>query len=80
MQRTAIMSSKGQLVIPSELRKKYGLNEGARVIITEHQGRLILEPGNHSEIVKLRGSLRGLSLEKSLLQVRQSARTRENRR
>lgn len=80
MQRAAIMSSKGQLVIPSELRKKYGLNEGARVIITEHQGRLILESSNYSEIVKLRGSLRGLSLEKSLLQERQSARTRENRR
>lgn len=80
MQRAALMSSKGQLVIPSELRKKYGLKDGVRVIITEHDGRLLLEPAGYAEIAKLRGSLRAYPLEQELIEDRAAARKREDKR
>lgn len=80
MQRVSIVSSKGQLVIPSELRKKYGLKEGVRVIFTEHAGRLALEPSSYAEIAALRGSLRDYPLEKVLIQERRAANKRENAR
>ena len=38
------VSSKGQVVIPSELRERYGLNQGTRAVWTEQKGRLMLTP------------------------------------
>jgi AbrB family looped-hinge helix DNA binding protein len=34
----------GRIVLPKQLRQKYGLNEGIRLIITEHMGRICLVP------------------------------------
>ena len=36
------MSSKGQIVIPANLRKRYGLTEGTTVELQEDRGRLVL--------------------------------------
>lgn len=38
------VSSKGQVVIPSELRERYGLSQGTRAVWSEQKGRLILTP------------------------------------
>lgn len=55
------MSSKGQLVIPAEVRKRLGLRPGTQVTITEDNGRLIIEHRRKAfeEIYKLRGILKG---------------------
>ena len=34
----------GRIVLPKQLRKKYGMDEGIRLIITEYMGRVCLIP------------------------------------
>jgi AbrB family looped-hinge helix DNA binding protein len=34
----------GRIVLPKELRRKYGMDEGVRLIILEHLGRICLVP------------------------------------
>lgn len=55
------MSSKGQLVIPSEVRRRLGLRSGTQVTITENDGRLIIEQRRQAfqRIRALRGILKG---------------------
>ena len=77
---TAVISSKGQIVIPANLRKRYRLQEGTTVVFHEERGRLILEPNNYDTIYALQGSLREFPLEASLEEERRAARQRENER
>jgi AbrB family looped-hinge helix DNA binding protein len=77
MRTTAVISSKGQIVIPANLRKRYCLNQGTTVIFQEERGRLVLEPGNYDAIFALQGSLREFPLEASLDEERKAARKRE---
>jgi AbrB family looped-hinge helix DNA binding protein len=77
---SSIISSKGQIVIPADLRKRYGLREGTTVVFQEERGRLVLEPNNHAAIYALQGSLSGFPLEKDLAEERQAEQERENRR
>lgn len=79
MRSTAIISSKGQIVIPSHLRKRYGMKEGTTIVIQEEQGRLVLAPSNFDAVLALGGSLRDLPLEDDLARDRQLARDREKR-
>jgi AbrB family looped-hinge helix DNA binding protein len=39
-----VISSKGQVVIPAELREQFGLEKGTPATWTEEKGRLILTP------------------------------------
>jgi AbrB family looped-hinge helix DNA binding protein len=34
----------GRIALPKQIRKKYGLNEGCRLIVTESMGRICLTP------------------------------------
>ena len=38
------MGKYGRLVIPKEMREKYGVKEGSRFIIREYKGQIILIP------------------------------------
>lgn len=80
MKTTAVISSKGQIVIPANLRKRYGLKEGTTVVFQEDLGRLILTPINYDAIFALGGTLRDFPLEEDLEQERKSERNRENQR
>ncbi len=80
MRSTAVISSKGQIVIPANLRKRYRLKEGTVVLFHEERGRLVLEPGNYEAIYALQGSLREFPLEASLDTERRAERKRENQR
>ncbi len=53
------VTSKGQLVIPSKLRRKFGIRKGTQVAFVEDGGRLILQPITSEFIRSLRGSLKG---------------------
>ncbi len=44
MTASAVMSSKGQLVIPAKLRKELGLKPGVRVVIRKQGNGLLIEP------------------------------------
>ena len=80
MRSTAVISSKGQVVIPANLRKRYGLKEGTTVVFQEEHGHLTLAPNNYDAILALGGSLRDHPLEEDLEQERQSERDREDSR
>jgi AbrB family looped-hinge helix DNA binding protein len=80
MRSSAVISSKGQIVIPANLRKRYSLKEGMTVLFQEDQGRLMLIPSNYDAIFALGGSLGDYPLEEDLEQERRSERNRENQR
>jgi AbrB family looped-hinge helix DNA binding protein len=80
MRSTAVISSKGQIVIPANLRKRYRLGEGTTVVFQEERGRLVLEPNNFEAIYALQGSLREFPIEASLEEERRIERRREDER
>ena len=53
------VTSKGQLVIPSKLRKKFGIRKGTRVSVTVEGNHLVLQPITPEYIRSLRGILKG---------------------
>jgi len=56
--QSATFTSKGQLVIPAELRRKHGIEAGTRVKILEDQfGRIVLQPITEDYIDQVMGSL-----------------------
>jgi AbrB family looped-hinge helix DNA binding protein len=80
MRVSSIISSKGQIVIPASLRKRYGLKEGTTVVLQEDRGRLVLEPGNHAAIYFLQGTLQDFPLEQHLADERQAEQKRHDKR
>jgi AbrB family looped-hinge helix DNA binding protein len=53
------VTTKGQLVIPARLRKKYSIRKGTKVAFIEDGHRLILQPVTDAFIQRIRGSLKG---------------------
>jgi AbrB family looped-hinge helix DNA binding protein len=70
----ATVTTKGQLVIPSKLRRKYAIREGTQVAFIEEEHRLILQPLTPEFVRSLRGSLKG---EPSALKVLEEERKRD---
>lgn len=57
MARMATISSKGQLVIPAQLRKKFNLKPRSKVIFGEQNGKLTIESTALEDVLALRGWL-----------------------
>jgi AbrB family looped-hinge helix DNA binding protein len=78
-----IVSSKGQVVIPAELREEYGLNKGTPATWTEEEGRLVLTPMTMRRIKEIRGFLKPRPGEPSafdgIFEERERERKREDR-
>lgn len=53
------VTTKGQLVIPAKLRRKYSIKQGTQVAFLEQENRLVLQPLTPEFIRNLRGSLKG---------------------
>lgn len=62
MKREGTVTSKGQLVIPAELRRKHGINSGTRVRFEDIDGGIVVRPVSSNAISRLRGILKGLDL------------------
>ena len=56
---TSVVTTKGQLVIPARLRRRFGIKKGTMVTFKEDDGRIILQPVTREFIRGLRGSLKG---------------------
>jgi AbrB family looped-hinge helix DNA binding protein len=55
---SATFTSKGQLVIPAELRRKHGIAAGTKVKFLEDSfGRIVLQPVTESYIDRVMGCL-----------------------
>jgi len=57
---SATFTSKGQLVVPAELRRKHKIKAGTKVAFFEDDlGRIVLQPITEDYIERLRGCLAG---------------------
>jgi len=77
--RTTI-SSKGQVVIPAELREQFGLAKGTPATWTEEKGRLVLTPITPQRIREIRGFLKPKPGEPSMFEEHLAERERERER
>ena len=77
----AKISSKGWIVIPAELRKKYRLESGGYIKVIDYGGVLGLVPALKDPIEEGMGILKGRSsLVKALTKSRIEERSREKKR
>lgn len=53
----AVVTTKGQIVIPVNLRRKYGIKNGSKVAFIEQGGKLIIQPLDKDYFNKLAGIL-----------------------
>jgi AbrB family looped-hinge helix DNA binding protein len=65
------VNAKGQIVIPALLRRKYGITEGAKIIIIDNGDSIVLKkPVTEQYLKQLQGSLKGSGALKTLLDER----------
>lgn len=74
----ATVSSKGWVVIPAEMRKKYELEPGSQVALVDYGGVLAIVPALSDPVKDSAGLLKSRpSLTKALLKERAQERKRE---
>lgn len=80
METTATV--KGQVVIPSSVRRKLGIKTGTRIQVEldEANARIILKPITREYIHSLRGMFKGSGLVKELEASRARDREREDKK
>jgi AbrB family looped-hinge helix DNA binding protein len=81
---TAYVTSKGQVVVPARLRRKFGIKPGTRLNFQEEGGRIVVQPVTRDFLDSFCGVFQLKSGEKSavqeLLADRAAERTREDRK
>lgn len=70
MGHIATVSSKGQVVIPAAMRRKYRLKAGTRVFLSDKNGEIRISPNPFDELLALRGKFAQYPLEQDLLEER----------
>ena len=81
MTPTTVMTTKGQVVIPSAIRKHLHLREGTRLFMIELSDKIILQPLTPDYFQKMAGVLKTKGkLTRSVLQARAKEKSRENKR
>jgi AbrB family looped-hinge helix DNA binding protein len=72
----ATATSKGQIVIPSSVRRKFGIKEGTRIRIEvdDKAQLIILKPITREYIHSLRGRYKGKGLLKALMAEKRNER------
>ena len=77
LRRITTVSTKGQFVIPSEIRESLGIKPGTRIAVTQEGSRIVLEPVSEDLVDRTRGMLAGgPSLSKALLRERRREKDR----
>ncbi len=75
---TAYVTSKGQLVVPARLRRKYGIKPGTKICFVERDHEIIFQPVTREYIRSVCGMLKsGTSTTKALLEERARDKERE---
>ena len=68
---------KGQIVIPAALRRKYGIKNGTKIIVTDVGDAIVLKPVTEQYLRSLQGSLKGKGGLKALMDERRKDKERE---
>jgi AbrB family looped-hinge helix DNA binding protein len=80
---SSYVTSKGQMVVPSRLRRRFGIKPGTRVNFIEEGDRIIFQPVTREYIRSFRGLFKRKPGEKSAVQEhleeRRAERDREAR-
>ena len=71
------VSIKGQIVIPVAIRRKYGIKQGTKIVVTDAGNGIILKPMTESYLKNLQGSLKGRGGLKTLMDERRKDKERE---
>jgi len=78
---TAYVTSKGQLVIPAALRKRYGIKAGTKVRFIERAGEILIQPVTNQFIRSVCGMLKSeKAITDELLKERAKDHEREERK
>ena len=75
-----VISSKGQVVIPAELREQFGLAKGTPATWSEERGRLVHTPMTERQLDEIMGFLKPKPGEPSMFDESFAERERERRR
>jgi AbrB family looped-hinge helix DNA binding protein len=59
LRQITTVSTKGQFVIPSEMRASLGIRPGTRIAVTQDGSRIVLEPVSEELVDKTRGLFSG---------------------
>ncbi|QGP91589.1 hypothetical protein MGLY_09260 [Neomoorella glycerini] len=77
------VSQKGQIVIPLEIRKNYGLKKGDQLAVEDNNGIITLRPLPKNPVLELRGKYKSSNpvdrLTTVLIKERSAERSRERR-
>lgn len=73
------ITERGQIAIPSALRKKYGLKAHMKLAWIDTGGGIRVVPVPHDAVKSFRGMFKGLGLTESLLKDRREEVEREQR-
>ena len=80
---SAYVTSKGQLVVPSHIRRRYGIKPGTRINFVEEGDRIIFQPVTREYIDSFCGVFKQKPGEKSvvqeLLEERRAEKEKEDR-
>ena len=72
------VTSKGQLVVPARLRRKYGIKPGTKICFVERDHEIIFQPVTKEYIRSVCGMLKtDTSMTKALLEERARDKERE---
>lgn len=71
---TSTASVKGQVVIPANLRRKFGIKPGTRLRLYEENGRTVMEPVKPRTVDEAFGMLKGSGAMKVLMEERKRER------
>lgn len=72
MSYTVSITSQGQISIPAPLRRKLGLQKATKALVSERNGKMIVEP--IKDFLELRGSLK-TTIKVTPQQIRESFET-----
>ena len=76
--RTTIVTTKGQIVIPSKIRRKFNIKMGTRLYIEEKGEELIIKPVTPAYFERIAGVLQTKGkLSKTLIEERSKDKERE---
>jgi AbrB family looped-hinge helix DNA binding protein len=75
---TAYVTSKGQLVVPARVRRKYGIKPGTKICFIERDGEILFQPVTREYIRSVCGMLKSeTSATEELLKERAKDKGRE---
>jgi AbrB family looped-hinge helix DNA binding protein len=75
-----VVSSRGQVVIPAELRQRLSLEKGTPATWSEEGGRLVLTPMTERQLDEIMGFLKPACGEPSMFEESFAERQRERKR